>query len=51
MNYGQVKKASLELIFSESIAGDPIALSYNNQADYVRMIPRLVNDGMMYIVD
>lgn len=49
MNYGQVKKASLELIFSESIAGDPIALSYNNQADYVRMIPRLVNDGMMYI--
>ena len=49
MNYGQVKKASLQLIFSESIAGDPIALSYNNQADYVRMIPQLVNDGMMYI--
>ena len=49
MNYGQVKKASLQLIFSESIAGDPIASSYNNQADYERMIPRLVNDGMMYI--
>lgn len=49
MNYGQVKKASLQLIFSESIAGDPIAPTYNNQADYERMIPQLVNDGMMYI--
>jgi len=49
MNYGQVKKASLQLIFSESIAGTPIASTYNNQADYERMIPALVNDGMMYI--
>ena len=49
MNYGQVKRASLQLIFSESIAGTPIAPTYNNQADYERMIPALVNDGMMYI--
>lgn len=49
MTYGQVKKAALQLIFSESIAGDPIANTYNNQADYVRAIPNLVNDGMMYI--
>ena len=49
MNYGQVKKASLQLIFSESIAGTPIASTYNNQADYERMIPQLVNDCMMYI--
>ena len=49
MNYGQVKKESLQLIFSESIAGTPIVSSYNNQADYERMIPGLVNDGMMYI--
>lgn len=49
MNYGQVKKAILQLIFSESIAGTPIASTYNNQADYERMIPTLVNDGMMYI--
>lgn len=49
MTYGQVKKESLQLIFSESIAGTPIASSYNNQADYERMIPGLVNDGMMYI--
>lgn len=49
MTYGQCKKASLQLIFSESIAGTPIQSSYNNQADYERMIPALVNDGMMYI--
>lgn len=49
MNYGQVKKASLQLIFSESIAGTPIIPTYNNQADYERMIPQLVNDGVMYI--
>lgn len=49
MNFGQVKKASLQLIFSESIAGTPIASTYNNQSDYERMIPALVNDGMMYI--
>lgn len=49
MTYGQVKKQSLQLIFSESIAGTPIASTYNNQADYERMIPGLVNDAMMYI--
>lgn len=49
MTYGQVKKQSLELIFSESIAGTPIQSTYNNQADYERMIPGLVNDGMTYI--
>ena len=49
MNYGQVKKASLQLIFSESIAGTPILSTYNNQADYEGMIPTLVNDCMMYI--
>lgn len=49
MTYGQIKKMSLQLIFSESIAGTPIVSTYNNQADYERMIPGLVNDGMMYI--
>ena len=49
MNYGQVKKAALQLIFSESIAGTPIPSTYNNQADYEGMIPALVNDCMMYI--
>lgn len=49
MNYGQLKKRVMQLAFSESIAGTPIPPSYNNQADYLRMIPALANDGMMYI--
>lgn len=49
MNYGQLKKQVLQLIFSESIAGNEIPITYNNQADYVNAIPGLANDGMMYI--
>lgn len=49
MTYGQLKKRVMQLAFSESIAGVPIAPSYNNQDDYLRMIPGLANDGMMYI--
>ena len=49
MNYGQLKKLVLQLIFSESIAGEEISYTYNNQADYLRAIPGLTNDGMMYI--
>ena len=39
----------MQLAFSESIAGTPIPSTYNNQADYLRAIPGLANDGMMYI--
>lgn len=49
MNYGQVKLASLRLINSATIAGTEIALTYNNQADYVQAIPLLVDDAQMYI--
>lgn len=49
MTYGQLKKLVMQLAFSESIAGTPIPSTYNNQADYLRMIPGLANDGMMYI--
>ena len=49
MTYGQLKKQVMQLIFSESIAGNEIPPSYNNQADYLRMIPGLANDGMVYI--
>ena len=49
MTYGQLKKRVMQLAFSESIAGTEIPPSYNNQADYLRMIPGLANDGMMYI--
>lgn len=43
MTYGELKDRVLQLIFSYSIAGDTIELSYNNQADYVKMIPGLLN--------
>ena len=49
MNYGQVKRDALNKIFSETIAGEPIASTYNNQADYEKAIPGYVNDAMMYI--
>lgn len=49
MTYGQLKTLALQLAFDQSIAGEDIALSYNNQEDYVKMIPGLANDGMMYI--
>ena len=49
MTYGQLKKQVMQLIFSESIAGNEIPPSYNNQADYLRMSPGLANDGMVYI--
>ena len=49
MTYGQLKKQVMQLIFSESIAGAEIPPTYNNQADYLRMIPGRANDGMMYI--
>ena len=49
MNYGQVKRESLRKIFSDTIAGDQIASTYNNQADYEKAIPGLVNDAMTYI--
>lgn len=49
MTFGQLKKLTMQLIFSESIAGSEIYESYNNQADYLRMIPGLANDAMTYI--
>lgn len=49
MTYGQIRDASLRLINQYSIAGTDIALSYNNQADYVKRIPSLVNDCLVYL--
>ena len=49
MTYGQFKDRVLQLIFSYSIAGDTIELSYNNQEDYVKMIPGLLNTCQSYI--
>ena len=49
MTYGQVKRLSLQKIYSDTIAGEVIESSYNNQADYEIPIPGLVNDAMTYI--
>ena len=49
MNYGQVKHAIMQLVYSDTIAGEEIATTYNNQADYLKAIPALVNDCEMYI--
>ena len=49
MTYGELKNRILELIFSYSVSGSQIPATYNNQADYIAMIPGLVNNGQMDI--
>ena len=49
MNYGEIKRAVLELINQQSIAGVPIASDYNNQSDYISRIPGRINEAVMYI--
>ena len=49
MTYGELKNRVLQYIFSYSIAGDEIELSYNNQADYVKQIPGLLNSAQTYV--
>ena len=45
MTYGELKKRVLQLIFSYSVAGSEIPATYNNQADYLAMLPGLINNG------
>ena len=47
MTYGTLKKRVMQLIFSYSVAGSESPDTYNNQADYLAMIPSLVNDVQM----
>lgn len=47
MNYKWAKNFTLELINQRSIAGADIAPSYNNQEDYLRRIPRLLDDAAL----
>lgn len=49
MTYGELKIKVLQLMNQYSIAGGEVALSYNNQADYVFRIPGLINDAMTKI--
>ena len=49
MLYSEIKRETLGHINQYSIAGSPIAASYNNQADYLSRIPVLINEGVMNI--
>jgi len=49
MTYGQVRDQALQLLNQYSVAGENVAVSYNNQEDYLRRIPALVNDAMLEI--
>lgn len=49
MNYAEIRDESLKLINQYSIAGSRISESYNNQLDYLKRIPQLINDGQMLI--
>lgn len=49
MNYGEAKRRTLQLVFSESLGGAEIPMTYNNQADYVKAIPGLINDCQVYL--
>lgn len=49
MTFEQVRTATMKLLNQFSVAGDEIDGSYNNQADYLKRIPELVNDAMMEI--
>ena len=50
MNYGDIKREALKLAFTDTVAGEQIAPSYNNQADYINQIPGLVDSALMDIV-
>ena len=49
MTYGEVRDRSLQLFNQYSLAGDKIAPTYNNQADYLVRIPALIDEAMMII--
>lgn len=44
-----MKKRVLQLIFSDTLAGTDIPVTYNNQADYIHMIPGLINSAQYEI--
>ena len=49
MTFGECKNRALQLAFNYSLAGTEIPGTYNNQADYIAMIPGLVNEAQMDI--
>ena len=49
MLYSEIKREVLGHIDQYSMAGTPVAASYNNQADYLSRIPLLINEGLVNI--
>lgn len=49
MDYKWARDYVLELINQYSIAGTVTPESYNNQADYLARIPKLLNDAQVYV--
>lgn len=49
MTYGELKNRVLQLVFSYSLAGTNIPSTYNNQADYIKQIPGLLNSAQTYL--
>lgn len=49
MNYVELKSQVLKLLNQYSVAGKQVAVSYNNQQDYLNRIAALANDATMEI--
>jgi hypothetical protein len=49
MNYGWARDFTLELINQYSVAGTKVPEAYNNQADYLNRIPKLLDDAQFYV--
>lgn len=49
MTFEQVQNQVLKLLNQYSVAGSPVAPSYNNQQDYLNRMASLVNDAVMEI--
>ena len=49
MLYSEIKRETLGHINQYTMAGSPVAASYNNQADYLNRIPLLINEGVMNV--
>lgn len=49
MKYSDIKRATLSHLNQYSIAGAPVADSYNNQQDYLNRIPQFINEALVNI--
>lgn len=49
MDYQWLRDFTLKLLDQYSVAGEKIADTYNNQADYLKRIPEFADDGQMYL--